>query len=121
MTQTSEERREVAERLRKQLRHMRENNCYSEDLNVADCGNSVYRNIAWSVEPYGNFEKGNYVHIVERLADLMDTTCHNQHPRASDGCFCCSECLFLYEPTDCRNGFLYCPRCGARVIRGGED
>ena len=72
MTFTSDERREVAKRLREQLRYMREDNCYEEDLNVVDCGNSAYRNIAGSVEPYGNFEKGNYVHIVERLADLID-------------------------------------------------
>jgi hypothetical protein len=72
MAPTSDERREVAARLRRQLRYMRENNCYEEDLNVVDCGNSAYRNIAGSVEPYGNFEKGNYVHIVERLADLID-------------------------------------------------
>lgn len=59
---------------------------------------------------------------LERLADLIDPVCHNQHPRASDGCFCCSECLFLYETTDwsaCRNSFLYCPRCGARVVDDG--
>ena len=67
-----DERREVAARLREQVRYMRENNCYEEDLNAVDCGNSAYRSIAWSVEPYGNFEKGNYVHILERLADLID-------------------------------------------------
>ena len=70
--EVSNERREVAKRLREQVGYMRENNCYEEDLNVVDCGNSAYRSIAWSVEPYGNFEKGNYVHIVERLAELID-------------------------------------------------
>lgn len=69
---TSDERREVAARLREQLRYMREDKRYEEDLNVVECGNSAYRNIAGSVEPYGNFGKGNYVHIVERLADLIE-------------------------------------------------
>lgn len=72
MTPTSDERREVVERLREQVRYMRVNNCYEEDLNIVDCGNSAHRNIAGSVEPCGNFERGNYVPIVERLADLID-------------------------------------------------
>ena len=59
MAPTSNERREVAKRLRKQLMYMRKNNSYDEDVNVVDCGNSAYRNIAGSVEPYGNLEKGN--------------------------------------------------------------
>ena len=66
MAPTSDERREVVARLREQVRYMRENNCYEEDLNMVDCGNSAY------LEPCGNFERGNYVPIVERLADLID-------------------------------------------------
>jgi len=57
MTVTNEKRREVAENLREQLRYMRKNNSYDEDVNVVDCGNSAYRNIAGSVEPYGNLTK----------------------------------------------------------------
>lgn len=96
------ERREVAEELRKTRGIM----AFVEALGIDPDGDWCWADVS------------------RRVADLIDPTCHNQNPRASDGCFCCSECLFLYEPTDwsaCRNGFLYCPRCGARVVRGGED
>ena len=69
---SDEQRRETASRMRTQLKFMRENKMYENDLNVLECGNRTYRNIAWSVEPFGNLEKGNYVHIVELLADLID-------------------------------------------------
>ncbi len=119
---TSEERREVAERLREQLRYMRENNCYEEDLNVVDCGNSAYRNIAGSVEPYGNFEKGNYVHIVERLADLIDPTCKVESVEPVEDelgqtvgyefhltCGHSVKRPYIEAPA-------YCDECGARVV-----
>lgn len=120
MVVTSDERREVAENLREQLRYMRKNNSYDEDVNVVDCGNSAYRNIAGSVEPYGNFEKGNYVHIVERLADLIDPTCEVEG----------SEPLYMDDETEFRLSCghvaemttneppAYCPECGARVTGG---
>lgn len=50
MTFTNEERREVAENLRKQLMAMREDDRYKKDVDVVECGNTAYRNIAWSVE-----------------------------------------------------------------------
>ena len=122
---TSDERREVAERLREQLRYMREDNCYEEDLNVVDCGNSAYRNIAGSVEPYGNFKKGNYVHIVERLVDLIDPTCHlvgTTLQTWTDGthafyhelsCGHTCETVWAKPPA-------FCNECGARVVERGE-
>lgn len=103
MTPTSDERREVAWRLRSEVS---EGECI--DYAVCRIINDVLGvNGAWG-------DKAARI-----LAELIDPTCHNKHPRASDGCFCCSECLFLYEPTDrsaCRNSFLHCPRCGARVV-----
>lgn len=113
----SNERREVAENLREQLRYMRENNSYDEDADVVDCGNSAYRNIAWSVEPYGNFEKGNYVHIVERLADLIDPTCEveEEERRKEDETEFRLSCGHVADMvTDCPPAF--CPECGARVV-----
>jgi len=123
MTSTSEERREVAENLREQLMYMRKNNSYDEDVNVVDCGNSAYRNIAGSVEPYGNFEKGNYVHILERLADLIDPTCHMTDSMWDDGectwgCIC-SACGARIEH-EYASDIDYCPRCGARVVDDDE-
>lgn len=79
MTFTSDEKkREVAQKLRKQLRYMRENEMYEKDLDALECGNRTYRNIAYSVEDCGNFTKGNYANIVELLADLID-------PEGEDG------------------------------------
>ena len=120
MTSTSEERREVAERLREQLRYMRKNNSYDEDANVVDCGNSAYRNIAGSVEPYGNFEKGNYVHIIERLADIIDPTCEvkNDNRCMSDFAYVCRACGEHFSTCDSPN---YCPGCGARVVNDDDE
>ena len=119
-------RHEVAENLRKQLKYMRENDSYEKDLDVVCCGNLTYRNIAGSVELYGNFDKGNYVHIVELLADLIDhPTCHD----IGDGyAFKCSKCECELdiddkerEPTMWVGGSPrmpnYCPNCGAEVIK----
>ena len=114
---TSTERREVAKRLREQLRYMRENNCYDEDLNVVGCGNSAYRNIAWSVEPYGNLEKGNYVHILDRLADLIDPTCNKVIPSEIEGYVFCSKCGAEIGEYGVPN---YCHNCGARVVRDDD-
>lgn len=122
MTATSEERREVAARLREQLMYMRKNDSYYEDVNVVDCGNSAYRNIAGSVEPYGNFEKGNYVHIVERLVDLIDPTCEVE---GSEPLYMDDETEFRLScghvadmVTDCPPAF--CPECGARVVTDND-
>lgn len=114
-------RHEVAENLRQQLKYMRENDSYEKDLDVVCCGNLTYRNIAGSVELYGNFEKGNYVHIVELLADLIDhPTCKNVSNPYDGSCFECSRCgeeweLTCGSPAD--NHLNYCPNCGAEVIK----
>lgn len=69
---SDKERREVAQRLRKGLEYMRDSNeWYENDLDALECGNRAYRNIAYAVEDYGNSIIGNYVHIVERLAELI--------------------------------------------------
>lgn len=67
------ERRKVAARLRNQLTYMRANGeYYKKDLDLVECGNSAYRNIADSVEKYSNNFTGYYIPIVEKLADLID-------------------------------------------------
>ena len=66
-------RRRVAAELRANLEAMRwRESFYSIDKNTALCGNAAYRNIAGSVEENGNLIRGNYLHIVELLADLID-------------------------------------------------
>ena len=52
--------------------------------------------------------------IFDRLADLIDPTCHNASPQAW-GTFECSECgaQTWYQSIETRP--RYCPDCGARV------
>lgn len=54
---------------------------------------------------------------LEKLADLIDPTCHVVIPNEMDGeCFC-SECGALLG----EYGYTtYCPNCGARVTGGGD-
>ena len=117
-------RHEVAENLRRQLRYMRENDDYEKDVDGTECGNTAYRNIAWAVEPYGNAKKGNYVHIIELLADLIDRpTCRNVYDENEMGScingFECSECGNMvedYEGYRVSGEFNYCSKCGAVVV-----
>ena len=113
---TDNKRREVAKELRKQLRYMRENDMYEKDIDALECGNRTYRNIAYSVEDYGNFNKGNYANIVELLADLIDRpTCHIiETDHEFEDSVRCDRCRTTFnrpwEP------FKYCPNCGAEVV-----
>lgn len=113
---TSDERREVAAKLRAFVPEINGTNDFAMYLNHwIGVGNANVGDSVFSVKS----DRRTAEMTLEKLADLIDPTCHNQHPRASDGCFCCSECLFLYERTDwsaCWNSFLHCPRCGARVV-----
>lgn len=114
------ERREVAARMRNELTYMRKIcGYYKNDLDIVECGNRTYRNIAGSVEKYGNVYEGNYIHIVERLADLIDRpTCRNNN--SYDRSFFCSACgyeAWTYDDSDCDpKDFSFCPNCGAEVV-----
>lgn len=51
----------------------------------------------------------DYANLFNRLADLIDPTCR---PVEADNNIVCSECgADLYDDD------LYCPHCGARVVR----
>lgn len=126
MVINDKERRNVAARMRNQLTYMRENGeYYKNDLDIVECGNSAYRNIADSVEKYSNIFVGYYIPIVERLADLIDRpTCTIVHSwqeitpgldelDLSDMCgfelSCGHEVCGYEEPK-------YCSKCGAVVL-----
>lgn len=65
-------RSDVAKNLRVQLNYMRKHEeLYKRDLDSMQCGNRAYRCIACSVEKGGNFLSGNYIHIVEKLAEII--------------------------------------------------
>lgn len=123
MTISDEERREVTARLRNQLAYMRLNaKWYEEEVDIEKCGNGAYRNIAASVEECGNMFSGNYVHIVELLADLIDRpTCKNLATKTADELFC-SECgehvdIAYVENADDYHA-RYCPNCGREIDNG---
>lgn len=115
------ERRETAHKLRTELWHMkRKKEWYEKDRDFDKCGNRTYRNIAESVAKSGNFIAGNYINIVERLADLIDRpTCENGG-RLNERTFLCSACGYeahTYSDSDCNpHDFSYCPECGAEVV-----
>lgn len=118
---SNEERREAAARLRKMLVHMRaREDWYFRDADTVECGNAAYRDIAKSIEAFGNMISGNYVRIVEQLAELIDRpTCKNLATKAADELLC-SECgehvdIAYVENADDYHA-RYCPNCGAEVV-----
>lgn len=98
---SQEERREVAERLRKASAHRQSIRCYAVDKALGLWYDDSYFGSVFASES------------VLRLADLIDPTCHVIIPNEMDGeCFCseCGALLGEYGYT------MYCPSCGARVV-----
>lgn len=90
MAPTSDECREVAQRMREAIQLMHINReLYESKDEVVGRGNLAYRNIAGAVTPLGNI--GNdYIGIVERLADLIDRpTAKREHNGAYWRCAHC--------------------------------
>ncbi|AKT48220.1 hypothetical protein ADJ70_03365 [Olsenella sp. oral taxon 807] len=120
----SDERRDVARRLLECRRDAREYDDREADVALAPKlvmknGNSMYRNVAGSLEEGGNFSLG-YEQAIYRLADLIDPTCEANN--LADGEYYCSECgsnlgIEIEDESLLPN---YCPECGARVT-GDED
>lgn len=115
----SDERREVARRLLEFRRYAREYDDREADVALAPRlvmknGNSMYRNVAGSLEEGGNFSLG-YEQAICRLADLIDPTCEANN--LADGEYYCSECggNLGIEIEDESLLPSYCPTCGARV------
>lgn len=102
MAPTSDERREVAERMRDEVG---EDECIDYAV-FRIINDALLINGAWGAK------------AARILADLIDPTCHVVIPNEMDGeCFC-SECGALLG----EYGYTaYCPCCGARVTSGGED
>lgn len=122
---TDKQRREVAERLRRQARWMNKNKDWYDKDDV-DQGNRAYRNIADSVEEGSNFSN-HYEETVRKLADLIDRpTCKPKdrgigYVDAVCDSFCCPSCGFeidvhIGEDQHLTEAAKYCPNCGAEVI-----
>lgn len=99
MTPTSDERREVAARLRTEVG---EDECIDYAV-FRIINDALLINGAWGAK------------AARILADLIDPTCHNASPQAW-GTFECSECgaQTWYQSIETRP--RYCPDCGARVV-----
>ena len=105
MQPTSEERREVAENLRYLIsRYIKYKEQFFDELAEVVVG----------FEDFHDFDA-----VLEKLADLIDPTCHMTDSRWDNGectwgCIC-SACGAHIEHT--RGSWLdYCPHCGARLV-----
>lgn len=117
MAPTSDERREVAARLRSCVPEINGMNDFAMFLNHwIGVGNANVDGL-FSVKS----DRRTAEMTLEKLADLIDPTCHNASPQAW-GTFECSKCgaQTWYQSIETRPRF--CPDCGARVVdEVGDD
>lgn len=122
MAPTSDERREVAARLRERpvARNIKESYvAIVQAVGVRPCL------LSHEGESGDRFDAAAYAEVLDRLADLIDPTCHAEQDYDRDEpiqgrwwkCEKCGE-YFVYE-----RGFepSFCPYCGARVIGNGNE
>ncbi len=112
---SSDERREVAERLRGLDVEITSRDTLEravDKLMKAVCGDIPFSPIRYSVR--------NLCGLANILADLIDPTCHMEDVDTELGGYqgtgLCSECGELLIPR-----MRFCPNCGARVTSGSED
>ena len=110
MTPTSDERREVAERLRKEANGYRRNRAHGVRTEI-DLGDvpGVFQDMTHFCWLHGTVRCED---MLDRLADLIDPTCHLLP--SSDGGFGCDRCYTWFPSMKEKTN--YCPRCGARVV-----
>lgn len=111
MAPTSDERRELAARLRvyAQLRNFCTFEAFFVRLNMILFGDN-----GWD-RPDGD--------VFEHLADLIDPTCRaveKGHPDEYHVCYGCNACDFGWYEDVHDEPYAYCPHCGARVVRDDD-
>lgn len=108
MTPTSDERREVAERLREYPFELTRS-CHTDPLKWV--GDVMYdlMDIAGVCEDFDS--------LFGALADLIDPTCHMCPAHA--GGFGCDRCFTWFPDMETKPSF--CPSCGARVVNCDGD
>jgi hypothetical protein len=132
---TSDERREVAEKERRDVAdRLRDCVVYAKkyDLNgdyvmgsdkCVETRSTLYNDIASCVEECGNFTL-SAEQVFTRLADLIDPTCHIEYDDwASEQCIgpmlSCDRCGNALP--EINGPYQYCPCCGARVVRDDDN
>lgn len=104
MNRISDERREVAERLKE----------YATGFDFGDS------NPWWYVQKavFGDVIAHDTSDAFALLADLIDPTCHVCIPNEIEGDCFCSECGALVG----EYGYTsYCPNCGRRLVSGDDN
>ena len=121
MTPTSDERREVAARLRKEANGYRRNRAHGVRTEI-DLGDvpGVFQDMTHFCWLHGTVRCED---MLDRLADLIDPTCHIEDDDwASQQCMgpmlSCDRCGNAFP--EINGPYQYCPCCGARVVERGE-
>ena len=125
MSKISEERREVAARLRSGIVARNIPEAYVaivQSIGVRPCL------LLHDGESGDRFDRSAYELALSRLADLIDPqerTCHNSAPHYLR--FLCSECHYVIYHDDVNemgepdeDGIKFCPNCGARVVSSDD-
>jgi len=111
MTPTSDERREIATKLRA-LAHDNQGLLGAWQMRrVMDEGTRIL----------GTVGLPDCAHVLERYADLIDPTCHVRgygHPDEFRVVKGCSACHYGWYEDVFGRPYRYCPHCGARVVSG---
>lgn len=106
MTPTSDERHEVAARLR----------VYSHDFDFGDSDPFWY--VAKAA--FGDVDVHTYYSVFASLADIIDPTCRDfggEEGTNGEGYdFACSACGYVCDLAEPK----FCPNCGARVVSGDD-
>lgn len=118
---SSDERRDVAENLRYMDQY--ERICYKEQF---------FDELAETVVGFEDYH--DFGTVIEKLADLIDPTCHivlkpSDSDFSDEPHYLCSRCgkegIDVYERDDCTLAGIvehapYCSNCGARVVSGND-
>lgn len=116
MAATSDERREVARKIREYV------DAYGDKIEEAEM---VLLGTVWCRGEVGEVVRPtSEAELLAMLAGLIDPTCENTKRRTEiyDRSFRCSACgyeTWTYDDSDCDPWtFAYCPECGCRVVGG---
>ena len=112
----SDERREVARRLRE----------YPVHLALSMEGGSLVRALAMlsGLLNVTGLRQDDPAWLYRRLADLIDPTCHVSvcgHPDKHHVCRTCDKCSFGWYEDVHEERFRFCPNCGRRFVGGGGE